>query len=184
MSDTEPKTKKTKVWQPPSHTMNIVEAVVKENEADGFHALVDAKLTVLQGLGDRGEEMMDALGVHTVRELADWKYGKIAQAIVVLAALEVKGKRPGTCALNIDFAVDKEHEQKSLKEILALPVDAIQGLAPRAAELLKVHHVTTVEKLGKWKYLEWAQAIVTLVDFEETKSPEEKKAERMLNKLS
>ena len=60
----------------------------------------------------------------------------------------------------------QEHETKSLKEIIQLPPSALQGLAPAAVEILQSHQVTTIEKLGSWKYLKWAQAIVTLADAE------------------
>jgi hypothetical protein len=69
--------------------------------------------------------------------------------------------------MNIDKAVMKEYESKSLKEIADAPVSAIAGISEGDAELLKkAFGVTTVRDLATLKYVKWAQAIVTLADTE------------------
>ena len=70
--------------------------------------------------------------------------------------------------MNINKAVDKAFETKSLKEIAAAPVDALQGVSAGDAELLaKAFGIKTVRDLGTNKYFLWAQAIAALADREE-----------------
>jgi hypothetical protein len=69
--------------------------------------------------------------------------------------------------MNIDKALMKEYESKSLKEIADAPVDAIAGISESDAEHLKAAFgVKTVRDLATLKYVLWAQAIVTLADTE------------------
>ncbi|TGK79296.1 hypothetical protein EHQ23_16940 [Leptospira bourretii] len=70
--------------------------------------------------------------------------------------------------MNINKAVDKAYESKSLKEIADSPVSAIQGLSDGDADLLlKAFNVKTIRDLANIKYVKWAQAIVTLSDTEQ-----------------
>jgi hypothetical protein len=176
----EPVAKKQKV----GHTLNIAECVDKDSEGLSFSAMKTSKVSVLQGLAERADDMMAAFGVNTVEEFAAWKFGRWSQALVTMADCEVEGKRPLEAKLNVDLAMDKEHEMKSLKEIIQLPPSALQGLSPAADKILQSHHVTTIEKLGTWKYLKWAQAIVTLASVEELKTDAEKKFDAEMKKLA
>lgn len=70
--------------------------------------------------------------------------------------------------MNINHAVVKAFEDKTLKEIADAPVWALQGLSEGDAEHLKTaFNVKTVRDFAKLKYVLWAQAIVTLADKEE-----------------
>ena len=70
--------------------------------------------------------------------------------------------------MNINKFLDKAYETQPLKDIVNAPVDALQGLSPRHAALLKeAFNVKTVSDLAKLKYVKWAQAICTLAESEE-----------------
>ncbi len=70
--------------------------------------------------------------------------------------------------MNINKAVDKAYETKTLKEIADAPVDALQGVSAQDAELLKqAFNIKTVRDLAELKYSKWARAIVFLADTEE-----------------
>jgi hypothetical protein len=70
--------------------------------------------------------------------------------------------------MNINKAVDKAYETKSLKEIAAAPVDALEGVTASDAELLmKAFGIKTIHDLGTNKYFLVAQAIATLATKEE-----------------
>jgi hypothetical protein len=70
--------------------------------------------------------------------------------------------------MNINKAVDKKWESKSLKEIARAPVDALQGVSEGDAKLLKeAFGVDTVKELAELKYVRLAQAIVALADAEQ-----------------
>jgi len=70
--------------------------------------------------------------------------------------------------MNINKALDKAYEGKSLKELASAPVDALQGLSEGDAKLLlDAFNVKTIKDLANLKYVRWAQAIVNLADGEE-----------------
>jgi hypothetical protein len=70
--------------------------------------------------------------------------------------------------LNINKAVDKAFESKSLKEIADAPVDALEGVSAGDAELLaKAFGIKTIRDLGTNKYFLTSQAIATLAGKEE-----------------
>ncbi len=69
--------------------------------------------------------------------------------------------------MNINAAVDKSYEGKSLREIAAAPVSALQGVTEKDAELLQqAFGVKTVGDLGKLKFARWAAAIAVLAELE------------------
>ena len=70
--------------------------------------------------------------------------------------------------MNINNAVDKAFEGKSLKEILDAPVSALQGVSDNDGELLKkAFGIKTVRDLGTNKFFQWAQALAALEGTEE-----------------
>ena len=70
--------------------------------------------------------------------------------------------------LNINKAVDKAYEPKTLKDIADAPVDALQGVSAGDAEIrAKAFNVKTIRDLGTNKYFLTAQAIVALAAKEE-----------------
>lgn len=70
--------------------------------------------------------------------------------------------------MNLNKALDKAYESKSLKELADAPVDALQGVSENDAKLLKeAFNVKTIRDLANLKYAKWARAIVTLADTEE-----------------
>ena len=59
--------------------------------------------------------------------------------------------------------LDKQYEDKDLKEILDAPVSALQGVSDGDAELLgKAFNVKTVGDLGTNKFFRAAQALALL----------------------
>lgn len=70
--------------------------------------------------------------------------------------------------MNLNKALDKAYEGKSLKELADAPVDALAGVSENDAKLLlEAFNVKTVRDLANLKYVKWAQAIVTLADTEQ-----------------
>ena len=62
--------------------------------------------------------------------------------------------------------LDKEHEKKSLKDILQLPTSALQGVTEKDAEALKsAFGIKTIEVMGRSKYFKIAQAILNMAEF-------------------
>jgi predicted RecB family nuclease len=69
--------------------------------------------------------------------------------------------------INVNKAVDKAFETKSLKEIAEAPVSALEGLSEEQGKLLNKLGITTIRDLGEWKFAAWARAIVELAKLEE-----------------
>jgi hypothetical protein len=69
--------------------MNINKALDKAFETKSFKELVNAPLSALQGLSDNDQKLLhEAFGIHTIKDLANLKFVKWAQAIVALADTE------------------------------------------------------------------------------------------------
>lgn len=82
--------------------------------------------------------------------------------------METVSKTIEESIMNINKAIDKAYETKSLKEIADAPVDALEGVSAGDAELLqKAFNVKTIRDLANLKYVKWAQAIVTLSETEQ-----------------
>lgn len=69
--------------------------------------------------------------------------------------------------INVNKAVDKAYESKTLKEIAEAPVAALEGLSEAQGELLGRLGIKTIRDLGEWKFANWARAIVELAKLEE-----------------
>jgi len=157
---------KKKAKKMPTYKLNINNAVDKEYEGSSLTDIAAAPTSALQGVAQKGRDVLKKFKVHTISDLGKWKFYRIAKAMVGLAQLEQEGKREEGAALNINKAMDKKHECKSLKDMVELPPSALQGLAAWAdPELAKVG-ITTIAKLGDWKYAKWAEWITELSDFE------------------
>jgi hypothetical protein len=155
-----------KAKQQQVYHLNINNSLDKVHEKKHLSEVIKLQPSALQGLGDRADAMLNNFKVKTIEDLANWKFYKISHAIVVLAETEEGGKRDAKCLMNIDNALDKEYETKSLREILDAPVSALQGLSEWADKVLAPLHVKTVRDLGNWKYCAWASAMVELAKFE------------------
>jgi hypothetical protein len=66
-------------------------------------------------------------------------------------------------SVNLDKALDKAYESKSLEEILAAPVSALAGVSDSDAEhLAAAFGIKTVRDLGSNKYFAVAGVLVAL----------------------
>jgi hypothetical protein len=69
--------------------------------------------------------------------------------------------------MNLNKALDKAYEGKSLQELAAAPVAALAGVSEADAEALqKAFGVKTIRDLAELKFVRWAQGIVALADTE------------------
>lgn len=160
------------------YKLNINRAVDKQYETKSFKEIADAPVIAVEGIAERGTEALNSMGVHTVKDLGEWKFYRWAKAIVTLAEKEVEdGRAEGTC-MNLDLAVMKEYENKSLSEIAQAPVHALQGISEKTSEGLATIFVKTVEDLANSKFAAWCEAVNTLAEVEQLESEN-----RMLKQL-
>jgi hypothetical protein len=150
-----------------SYTLNVSGAVDKAHEGKSFKELSKLPPGALQGLKEgKADALLAKLGVKSVGDLAAFKHFRTARAIHVLAKREQDDGRPVGAQSNVNRAVDKAWERKSLREIAAAPPSALQGLTPADDETLRALGVKSVGDLGKWKYALWAEGIAALAQVE------------------
>ena len=65
-------------------------------------------------------------------------------------------------SVNLEKALDKAWENKSLDEILAAPPSALAGLTPAHDELLAQFNIKSIKDLGSNKYFALAGALVAI----------------------
>ena len=70
-------------------------------------------------------------------------------------------------AININKALDKAYESKSLKELVDMPLAGFEGVTEETAKGLERLGLKTVRDLAEWKVVGWAQGIVALAKTEE-----------------
>lgn len=179
----EPEAKKMKPTGWEDHTLNCSEAVMKADEGRFLKELAGSDITTIQGIGPKSEDVLEALGVKNMADLATYKYFLMARAITTLAETETKGGRPSGSSMNIDKAVDKDWEAKSFSEIAEAPTSALEGLSEKARTLFDDLHVKTIKDLAEFKYCRYAEAIVEASKYEEDKTKDERKVASAMKKL-
>jgi len=150
----------------PNYTFNFNNAVDKPHEGKSFQEILQLPPSALQGLAPHSDETLHFFHIKTIEDLGNWKYYRLAKAILTLSETEVEGKRPEGARSNINKGLDQEYEIKSLSEIVHAPPTALSGLGPKSEEHLNALHLKTVEALAKWKYCRRAEAIIELAKFE------------------
>jgi len=178
----EPPAKKTKTgWE--EHKCNCAKALMKANEGDHLASIAKAPITVLQGIGEKHNALLEHLHIKTVEELATYKFYLMARALKTLAEVEEKDGRKPESVMNVDKAVDKKQEKMTFTEMAASPIHILQGLTKEAEELFKRLGVHTVGELADFKYARWAEALVEMAKHENTLTKTERKVDRELHKL-
>jgi|UniRef100_A0A7S2UQK3 predicted flap endonuclease-1-like 5' DNA nuclease len=179
----EPVLKKQKVTDWENHTLNV-SVLVKADTGMFLGDVAKEPVSAIKGIGKVSAKVLHNLGVETVEDLGNYKYFQLARAITTLAVTEEKDKRPETSMMNIDHALMKDSETKSLREIVDGPVSAFDGMTDAAGDVLAELGVKTVGDLATFKYCCWAESIVKLSKYEERKTAIERRKEHELNKLA
>jgi hypothetical protein len=149
------------------HTLNCDLALKKREEDLAFHDLSAEQVSVLQGIGPVHLEALHALGIKTVKDLANYKFYHLAKAIQTMATVEEENGRTKTSNMNINKGVDTKYETKSFKELVDAPVSALQGVSEEKAKDFKKCEVTTIADLANLRFCKWAEAFIELAKFEE-----------------
>eukprot|EP00443_Scrippsiella_acuminata_P085742 CAMPEP_0115455396 /NCGR_PEP_ID=MMETSP0271-20121206/44136_1 /TAXON_ID=71861 /ORGANISM="Scrippsiella trochoidea, Strain CCMP3099" /LENGTH=366 /DNA_ID=CAMNT_0002881849 /DNA_START=15 /DNA_END=1115 /DNA_ORIENTATION=+ len=134
-----------------------------------LHAVVDAPLWALRGIGTREAGLLEKAGLKTVKQLANWKCAKWAEAFYILAPQGKEGVvdvHDKAGEMNINAALVKDWEGYSLKELLDAPLSAFEGVTEAKSKTFEAIGLKTIRDLSTWKYYKWARAIVTLADVE------------------
>eukprot|EP01064_Diplonema_japonicum_P000906 TRINITY_DN105_c1_g3_i2.p1 TRINITY_DN105_c1_g3~~TRINITY_DN105_c1_g3_i2.p1 ORF type:complete len:182 (+),score=70.00 TRINITY_DN105_c1_g3_i2:82-627(+) len=146
--------------------MNVNHCLDKKVEVASLTEMMKLPVGMLEGVGKKTEEHLNDLGIKTIKDMGTWKYYKISKAIAVLALTEESGFRHDKARMNIDGALDKKFETKTLFEISKCSPVVLQGLGPKAEGALDALHLTTVDKLSSYKFFERAEALVDLAAHE------------------
>mmetsp|Transcript_17011 Transcript_17011/g.28246 ORF Transcript_17011/g.28246 Transcript_17011/m.28246 type:complete len:156 (+) Transcript_17011:198-665(+) len=78
----------TEGGRPTGSSMNIDKAVDKDWEAKSFKEIAEAPTSALEGLSEKARELLTELHVKTVKDLANFKYCRYAEAIMEAAKYE------------------------------------------------------------------------------------------------
>lgn len=148
------------------YSMNANFSVIKAYEDKSLKDIANAPPNAIQGIADSSVAPLAALGINTVRDLGQWKFYKIAHAIVTLAEKEELGSTAAGSRMNIQNALDPEFETCSLKDLLSLPLSALSTLPPKIDPLLAELRIKTIESLGNRKTFAWAAAISELAEWQ------------------
>ena len=139
-------------------------AIDQEFHSKSFVEIAKAPLGVLGGVSrDQGLQVMDALNVKTIAELATSKHVLWAQAINTLA------KHERTTAANPVLAeiLDPKWEKSDVRDLAKASPAVLSGLSERGAKnLQEAIGVRTVEELATNRYVLMAQVIANLAKFE------------------
>ena len=74
--------------RPKDSVLNVDKALVQEYESKSFGEIIEAPIHALEGLANIAESQFQAIGVHSVKDLANLKYCRQAEAIVQTAQYE------------------------------------------------------------------------------------------------
>lgn len=70
--------------------------------------------------------------------------------------------------MNLNFAIIKDYQDKSFKELKDAPINALKGVSENDAKLLQdAFQIKTIGDFANLKYVQWTQSISTLADTEE-----------------
>lgn len=141
--------------------MNIKNAVDKKYESMSLAEILKQPTYAIQGLSERQADLIkEAFRISTVEQLAKLRFAKWAWSIQVLEKYEKEKDDNPDSTLNIDNAVDKAYEDKSLDHILDSPMQALQGLSDRQADLMyEAFRIKSVKQLANQRFLNIARAI-------------------------
>lgn len=150
-------------------SFNLNSCLVPKFAMKNLHTVVNAPLWVLSGMGTRRASLLGKVGLKTVKQLANWKFAKWAEACYILAPQSEEGVidvHDKAREMNINAALDKDWEGYSLKELLDAPLSAFQGISEAKDRTFEAVGLKTIRDLATWKYYIWARAIMTLADVE------------------
>lgn len=169
-------------WE--NHTLNISEALMKQDEGRHLTDVIDDDVCTLQGIGSVASKVLTSLGIKTIRQLAKYKYFLLSRALKTLAETETKNNRPAKSVMNVDKAVIKEWEAKTLTEICDAPTKSLEGITEDACELLESLGIKTISDMAELKYCRWAEAILQASEYEEMRTAKERKLSSALKRLA
>ncbi len=67
--------------------------------------------------------------------------------------------------MNINICVDKAYENMNFSALADAPLDALQGLSKKDAEMLKeIFNISSIRDFAQLKFVKWSTAITTLAD--------------------
>lgn len=139
--------------------MDIKNRFDKKYEQMSFTDLAAAPVDALQGVSQKDAELLyKAFYIRTVADLANLKFAKWAREICELA-----DNAPDTSMAPFRDKLDKKYEKKKPVALSKAPVDALQGVSKKDAQLLKkAFNIKTVRDLAELKYIKWAQEVLDM----------------------
>jgi len=139
-----------------------------KHEGKTLSEIIRLPPSALQGLSEKVDPVFEHFKIDTIEKMGNWKFYRLAVAIVDLSKYEAKGKRDEKSRANINKAVDKKHEKSTLKAIAKSNLSAFQGLTAVADEKFSEQGITihTIGDLAKNKFFKMAKSLADLAECE------------------
>ncbi len=155
--------------------------LIRDYEEKPLDVVANAPVHAMQGISNKKTKIIEAkLNIHTIKDLAEYKYGIIAHKI---CRFEKTPDEYNPIEYESNFTA--QYKDKSLKQILRSPVTAFRGLGKAEASALSdALGVKNIKNLGSQKYIVWARDIIDLYNAEKklTASSQEKPAKKSILK--
>src|SRR6056297_901154 len=137
--------------------------LVCDYEDKSLYDVARAPVHAMQGISNKKTKILEAkLNIHTIKDLAEYRYGKIAHEI---CRFEKSPDEYNPIEYESNFTA--RYKDKSLKQILRSPVTAFRGLGKAEASALSESlGIKNIKKLGSQKYIVWARDIIDLYNAE------------------
>ncbi|MFW5861122.1 MAG: LysM peptidoglycan-binding domain-containing protein [Spirochaetota bacterium] len=137
--------------------------LVRDYEEKPLEDVANAHVHAMQGISSKKTKILeDKLNIHTIEDLAEYSYGRIAHEICRFE------KSPDEYnPIEYESYFTAQYKNKSLKQILRSPVTAFRGLGKAEASALSDSlGVKSIKNLGTQKYIVWARDIIDLYNAE------------------
>jgi predicted flap endonuclease-1-like 5' DNA nuclease len=113
----------------------------------------------------RSDDEAELISIHTTpQKKIRFSDEVVTEVQNVIRPIPSPSKSPSksTDKMDIHWAVDAEHDGKSLRELITLKPSALNGLSERADLILGGLAVRSIQDLAQWRFYRTACAIVTM----------------------
>eukprot|EP01134_Creolimax_fragrantissima_P001645 CFRG1645T1 len=145
---------------------NFCLALCKPFRHEHIQDVASLGVEALENIGDAMAKAWAELGVTTIRDLAEYKYGRWATSLLTLSKFQgsTEGDILGTKCIQHMLNLDEKHE--SLGHIVAADVTVLMGLGEKKKHALNRIGILTVRDLAEYSFFETAIALVEMAEAE------------------
>jgi hypothetical protein len=143
-------------------------AVVKAYAGKSLQELTQAPVSAIKGISEAlGNQLQEAFGIYTIRDMATNKFAEWASGTVLLADSD-EGQVKRTARSSRKKAQDGADTSSPPETVADTPINQLRGIGERQVKLLQdAFRIHTVRELANNRFFSIARAIVMLADVEQ-----------------